>query len=108
MQAAGQVGIERGRVLRKAQEVINGERQDVYGNPEDSFEDIGKVWGWYLGRNVSAKDVAMMMVLFKLAREKHQGKRDNIVDACGYLGLYGDLQEGVWRMKAVMEGVSEA
>ena len=113
MQVAGQVGIERGRVLRKAQEVINGERQDMYGNAEDSFRDIGALWSWYLGMEVKARDVAMMMVLFKLAREKHQWKRDNVVDACGYLGLYEDIMESgksgaIERMKAVVKGVSEA
>lgn len=81
----------RGAVLEEARKVINGERQDSYGNPEDSFYDIALLWGWYLGRTLASKDVALMMALLKFAREKHQGKRDNIVDACGYLGIYGDL-----------------
>jgi len=99
---------ERGSVLREAQTVINGERQDVYGNPEDSFELIGDLWGRYLqakgwktpGRVegmmefIEPKDVAMMMTLFKIARECHQHKRDNIIDAAGYLGIYADMEYG--------------
>lgn len=39
-------------------------------------------------------DTAMMMTLMKIAREKGgAGKSDNIVDACGYLGLYEDMRE---------------
>lgn len=82
----------RGAILAEAREVINGERQDSYGNPEDSFADIAVLWGWYLGRPLGAKDVAMLMALLKFAREKHQHKRDNVVDACGYLALYSDIQ----------------
>ena len=88
---------QRGRVLLKAVEIINGERQDTYGNPEDTFEEIAWVWNWWLGdhlqANLTAKDVAMMMALMKIAREKNgAGKTDNVVDACGYLGLYEDMR----------------
>ena len=88
---------QRGRVLLKAVEVINGERQDSYGNPEDTFEEIAWVWNWWLGCRLNvpltAQDVAMMMCLMKQAREKNgAGKTDNIADACGYLGLYEDMR----------------
>ena len=89
---------ERGRVLLRALEVINGERQQSYGDPEDSFEEIAWVWNWWLGEKSSApitsQDVAMMMTAMKLAREKNgAGKTDNVADACGYLGLYEDIRE---------------
>lgn len=86
----------RGRVLLKAVEIINGERQDSYGNPEDTFEEIAWVWNWWLDSDnapITAADVAMMMALMKIAREKNgSGKTDNVVDACGYLGLYEDMR----------------
>ena len=87
----------RGRVLLKAVEIINGERQNTYGDPEDSFEAIAALWGWWLcdkmRDEITAQDVAMMMALLKFAREKNgAGKTDNIVDACGYLGLYEDMR----------------
>lgn len=87
---------DRGRVLLRALEVINGERQQSYGDPEDSFEEISWVWNWWLDSDnapITAADVAMMMCLMKLAREKNgAGKTDNVVDACGYLGLYEDMR----------------
>ena len=87
----------RGSVLAEAADVINGERQDVYGEPEDSFFLIADFWSVYLGKKyedvcLSREDVAMMMTLFKIAREMHQRKRDNIRDAAGYLGIYADMQ----------------
>ena len=84
-------GWARGSILVEALSIINGERQDQYGSPEDSFRLIAAYWSTYLGRDISEKDVALMMVLFKIAREANQHKRDNICDAAGYLGIYGDL-----------------
>ena len=75
-----------------ASKIINGERQDQYGNPEDSFEGIALLWGWYLGHKITPEQVAFMLVIFKTCREKHQHKRDNIVDMAGYLGIYDDLK----------------
>jgi len=84
----------RGKVLKEAIEVINGERQDQYGKPEDSFALIAEFWTSYvkrINRDLDAKDIALMMVLFKLAREIYQGKRDNLVDGAGYIGIAGDM-----------------
>lgn len=104
----------RGSILDEAKAIINGERQDQYGSPEDSFKLIASYWEVYVDsvcraaneRNaklgnastfeapaITAKDVAAMMVLSKLARQAHQHKRDNIVDAAGYLGILGDMEE---------------
>lgn len=87
----------RGSILAEAADVINGERQDVYGNPEDSFELIAKYWSVFLSPKFGpvplyGEDVAIMMTLFKIAREMYQHKRDNIRDAAGYLGIYADMQ----------------
>lgn len=88
----------RGSILKEAYNIINGERQDQYGNPEDSFGTIAKLWSVYMdstitGRkhlnvpSVQSKDVALMMTLLKIAREMHTHKRDNLVDAAGYISL---------------------
>lgn len=89
----------RGRVLLHAHDIINGQRQQQYGNPEDSFSEIAVLWNWWIGgrlnATLTAQDVAMMMALMKQAREKNgAGKADNVVDCCGYLGLYEDMREG--------------
>lgn len=82
--------IERGRgIAEKALKIINGERQNAYGEPEDSFAAIAAFWTAYLKNKaeffISTEDVAYMMVLFKLARmltgtQSHDSK----VDMIGY------------------------
>ena len=107
-EGAGSMPKQRGAVLKEAINTINGERQDVYGSPEDSFALIAKYWQTYLESRpglmtfmgakpdhadpLCGEDVAIMMTLFKIAREANQHKRDNIIDAAGYLGIYADMQ----------------
>ena len=88
-----------GNSLEEAKQIITGERQDSYGNPEDSFSLIAEYWDSYLRRRnltidvrgVTALDVSHMMVLFKLARCQGQApKRDNYIDAQGYLAIAAD------------------
>lgn len=97
------IGLEqRGSILRKALDVINGERQDSYGNPEDSFKLIGRYWTNYLVANelmvddgelaIQPREVAEMMMLFKIARMSGQKPcEDNYTDLAGYAGIAGDM-----------------
>jgi hypothetical protein len=93
---------ERGRAIaEEALRIINGERQDRYGNPEDTFRVIGDLWGAYLRAlepsmpPILPEDVANMMTLMKMARIVC-GKycRDNDVDLIGYAMLGADMRGG--------------
>lgn len=91
---------ERGEILTEAKKIINGKRVDTYGEPENSFPFIADSWNLYLKMRfgdhpvyLDAKDVTIMMVHFKLCREAVQGKRDNLRDAAGYLGIASYLDE---------------
>lgn len=84
-------------IITEAAEIINGERQDQYGNPEDSFALIAEDWSNYLRRRfmkiipLEPKDVARMMVILKLCRMHGQkANRDNWRDAIGYLAIEAD------------------
>lgn len=87
-----------GDSLNEAHSIINGERQDSYGNPEDSFGLIAEYWSTYLRKeynsdhhHLRAKDVAHMMMLFKIARcTGQQFKRDNYIDIQGYAAIAAD------------------
>lgn len=84
----------REEVLDKAKEIVTGARQTTYGTPEDSFTTIAGLWGSYLGKDLSPKDVAMLMVLLKVARSKGDaGYSDNYVDIAGYAACAGELTD---------------
>ncbi len=81
-------------ILDAAEKIVTGERQQTYGQPEDNFETIAKMWEAYLGVPISGTDVSMMMVLLKVARVSGSTDRtslDNFVDICGYASCGGEI-----------------
>lgn len=84
----------RADVLRRAEELINGDRQETYGDASVLHRRIALMWGAYLGEDVSAKDVMAMMALLKIARTAGgAGAVDNWVDACGYAALAAEQED---------------
>ncbi len=77
-------------VLSEAYETVKN-RGTTYGEVEDSFALIGNYWSAYLGTEVTPKDVGMMMILLKVARQQNQHKRDNLVDIAGYAECVGRM-----------------
>lgn len=95
-------------ILDEANDITGNERMEKYGHPRHNFQDIATLWNAYIkckfGQNkapnafdnvqkalifhsieIAAKDVAQMMVLFKVARELTGHDRDNLVDQAGYV-----------------------
>mgnify|MGYP003291506464 CR=1 FL=1 len=79
-------------ILKRANECICGDREQDYGNPERNFELIASLWSTYTGSDISAVDVAMMMVMLKAARIK-SGRlhEDNFIDGAGYFACAGEI-----------------
>lgn len=59
-------------------------RQDQYGNPEDSFADIARIWSVLFKVEITSGQVALAMIAMKIIREQTGHKRDNIIDIIGY------------------------
>jgi hypothetical protein len=105
----------RGRVLRVAEECVNGDRNAQYGDPNADFTRTASFWNTYLcgvaerklsGYNtqvevdrfldqlsnlISAADVGQMMTLLKISRScVSPEKEDHYVDAAGYQACAAD------------------
>ena len=85
-------------IFEMAKKIVNGHRQDDYGSPEDSFQNIANYWNAYFKQiaddreeGLTAEDVAIMMVLCKIARLGHAYTRDSVVDICGYSAIYAAM-----------------
>ena len=89
----------RAMVLDAAKEIVCHDRNDQYGEPEDNFAVIAKLWEAYLtarcagidinGKacvDVGAKEVADMMILFKVGRAATalETSTDTYIDIAGY------------------------
>lgn len=89
-------------VLNSAKEIVDGPRNNDYGEPEDSFKLIAQFWNTYLLDkynfiDIQGHDVAIMLVLLKIARLSKSGGShiDSWVDvagyaACGYESFLGN------------------
>tara|TARA_R110000787_G_scaffold161959_1_gene275314 strand:+ start:439 stop:705 length:267 start_codon:yes stop_codon:yes gene_type:complete len=85
--------VTRDDILRTAGELISGERQQVYGDAQESHQRIADMWTAYLGTPVSAVDVAACMILLKVSRSAGPKKKlDNWHDICGYGALAGEME----------------
>ena len=84
---------ERAIILDEAKKCVCADRDIQYGTPENSFAEIAKLWSAYLDKEITAHDVGIMMCIFKIARIKTgHVKRDNYVDAAGYIACAGECQ----------------
>ena len=89
----------RAEILEAAGKCITGGRDEEYGEPEDSFDLIARLWEPYIraacvspGANVGIReqDVAILMGLLKIARAAVSDKPDNFVDLAGYAACAGE------------------
>lgn len=91
---ADQIKVNDRTILDDASAAIYSDRRIAYGEAE-SFNLIAEYWSSYLGREISALDVANMMILLKIARtgnvDQRTYHRDNYVDIAGYAGLGDEL-----------------
>jgi hypothetical protein len=91
--------MKRDAILDAVKKTICNDRQDVHGNPEQTHQLIANLWNPYLqtcltnnGVEITAQDVAVMMVLFKIARHgQNPGHTDNLHDAIGYAAIAAEL-----------------
>lgn len=74
--------------LREAAQIITNDRNSQYGEPEDNFNRIAKIWTVIFGREVTTEDVAAAMIGLKLARyaAKSNYQPDTWIDIAGYAG----------------------
>lgn len=86
--------MKRADFLRRAQKCVCGGRDSDYGTPEDNFSTIAKLWTIYRGATFTAKDVAMMMALLKIARIRSgHYSADSYVDLAGYAACAGEIAD---------------
>lgn len=79
---------------------IQNEREGDYGDAKEAHQAIADSWSVYLSRKfrmkieLEAKDVAILMVLFKSMREAYKHKYDNLLDLASYADFAKRFCEG--------------
>jgi hypothetical protein len=87
-----------GEICAKAAELVGGDREATHGDKVENHQNIARLWNAYLGWRLpdgaalTAKDVALMMALLKIARTKLGAHNpDDFVDLAGYAGCAGEI-----------------
>lgn len=94
----------RAEVLRKAEELITGDRNASYGEPTQNFTDIAGMWNVLLrhklrdGEAIDPGDTAAMMISLKLVRRIASDNPDNWIDAAGYAGCGAEADKASGRI----------
>jgi hypothetical protein len=86
----------RSHVLQTAERLVNNERNTQYDEPSADFARTAGMWTAYLGIPISMADVAMCMVLLKVARVRFAPEHvDNYYDIAGYGACGADVAGAV-------------
>lgn len=102
--AASSVGTEpptpnrRAVVLRTAESLVNGQRADDYGPPQENFGRVAAMWSAQfaakLKEPLTADEVAIALVHLKLSRLANTPDHaDSFIDAAGYIALAAEIAE---------------
>lgn len=82
----------REETLDTAKKCVMGDREQDYGTPESNFATIASFWSDYLDMDISAQQVADMMILMKISRIKNGGGTgDSYVDIAGYAACGNEI-----------------
>ena len=86
--------MNRDEILQTACDLINGDRAKEYGDAYLNHSRIAALWTTYVRSkpdDLTPIDVAMMLVLMKVARSIETPKDDSFIDIAGYAALAGEM-----------------
>ena len=85
----------RTEILKVAEQAVTVDRAATHGSAEDGFGALGRIWGARLGTDISAEQVAIMLIDLKTVRAwGNPGHADNWVDMAGYAACGGEIAGG--------------
>ncbi len=88
-------------ILAKASDLVSNDRNKSHGDAFNNHAEIAEFWNIFLDKklkpmaNITADDVAIMMILLKISRHT-QGEKinmDNFVDMAGYAAIAGEISD---------------
>ena len=81
------------KLLEKANTLIAGDREKDYGDKVHNHNNIARLWSAYLGTEIKAHDVAILMTLLKVARTKlGVVSEDTYIDMAAYSAIAGEIK----------------
>ena len=80
-------------LLTTAMQLVGGDRHKDYGDKVKNHKNIAKLWSAYKDVEITPHDVAIMMVLLKIARTKLGAvSSDTYIDGSAYMSIAGECK----------------
>ena len=79
-------------ILEEALKITHGDRQRDYDSPERNFQHIAEIASAILKKKITPKEIAMIAIATKLAREQFRHKRDSCTDIAGYAWVLSRIE----------------
>ena len=84
--------MDRGDILKQADELTHGDRDKNYGSPLINHQRIAAIWSVILDKNVRPDQVALCMAAVKLARlVETPNHADSFIDGAAYFAIAGEI-----------------
>ena len=80
-------------ILEETIRIVTGQRQEDYGDKVINHKNIADLWSSYLNKKISPHDVAICMLLVKVARLKNRKTKDCYIDMAGYAAIAGEIND---------------
>jgi hypothetical protein len=81
-------------ILDKARALVDGDRNDAYGDPATKYSQISQLWSLLFGTPISPEQVLLAMCAIKLVRSANRStyNQDDLIDLCGYALMLSRIQ----------------
>lgn len=78
-------------ILDRGISLVTGDRREQYGDPKDNMAAIALAATAILGKEIAARDVAVIMTVLKLRRSTQSPRDvDSYVDGAVYFAIAGE------------------
>lgn len=78
-------------ILTEAKRLIDGDRQDTYGDPRIMWRKVAKVWSVIFQTDITPEQALLAMCTLKAVRQSVRDHRDNLIDMAAYAELIDRL-----------------
>ena len=79
-------------ILIEADNILNGDRNEQYNDPNESFKVYAEILKATFGLELTPVEICKVQMAIKLGRLKYKYKRDSLVDLCGYSEILNRLE----------------
>ena len=85
--------IQKESILLQADKIVNGDRNEQYGDPNIAFEEYRTILKATFGIDLTSAQICKVLMAIKLGRMKYKYKEDSLVDLCGYAEILNRLEK---------------